>query len=434
MRADAPATEASFLRALPSLLLLALTMASGFTMMGAFGTVQESAKAELALTDTAMGLIQGVAVAIPLVLLSMPIGVLVDRRNRVRLLAIMAAVWTAGTALTAAAGTLAVLFAARMLVGIGTTGALTAALSLTADWCAPQARGRATLIVSLGKAIGIGLAFAAAGALFGLFSGPTGPRWFAGIAAWRSVHVVLSIASALLLLPLLILREPARREVATGSHASLAVVTAELWRRRAFLIPVFVGQASVVMADTAAVIWAAPVLSRLHHLRPDQFAGWMGLLVFGTNLVGTVIGGIAADLGQRSERRGGLLVGAVIAALVGVPAALFPLAGSVGLFAAALGTLALAGAVTSVIVSVALTVLIPNELRGFCIGAFIAVAGLVGYGIAPPLVAVVSGWMGGEAMIGRALGLVGVVVGIISVLAFAAATRHAPAAAASQPV
>ena len=47
----------------------------------------------------------------------------------------------------------------------------------------------------------------------------------------------------------------------------------------------------------------------------------------------------------------------------------------------------LCGTVTGLVTSVALTVLLPNELRGLCIGAFIAIAGLIGFGVAPSLVA-----------------------------------------------
>src|SRR3546814_4931614 len=69
-----------------------------------------------------------------MVLFSIPIGILVDRRNRVRLTIGLALLWTLGTSLTAFAPSAGLLTAARMLVGIGSTGSLTAALSLCADF------------------------------------------------------------------------------------------------------------------------------------------------------------------------------------------------------------------------------------------------------------------------------------------------------------
>ena len=136
-RLTAPAT-------LVPLLLLALVTTMGFTALGSFGTIQESAKAELALSDDALALIQGLGAAVPMVLFSIPIGILVDRRNRVRLTIGLALLWTLGTLLTAFAPSAEWLTAARMLVGIGSTGSLTAALF-----------GRAMLIVNLGKALGV---------------------------------------------------------------------------------------------------------------------------------------------------------------------------------------------------------------------------------------------------------------------------------------
>lgn len=423
----------TFHNRLTALLVLAIAMGAGFTMMGSFSMVQEGAKAEMGLSDTMLGIIQGVSAAVPLVLFSIPIGILVDRRNRVRLLIALSLVWTGGTLLTALAQSMPVLFAARMMAGIGTTGALTAALSLTADLCPPEQRGRAMLVVTLGKCLGQAGAFALTGWLFGLMLHVTLPG-FTALPAWRTAHVLLAAISLCLTLPLLMLQEPQRHEVAAGIHAPFRVVAGELWARRAFLIPLFLGQVGVVMADAAAAIWASPVLSRSYGLSPEDFAGWMGALIFATGFLGSILGGIAADMGHRSARRGGLLTGAVVAAAIGVPAALFPVAPSVPLFAFAIGTLMFCGTITGLVTSVALTVLIPNELRGLCIGAFIALAGLVGFGIAPSLVTAVSTLLGGERHLGQGLAIVGVAVSMISVIAFGQAMRRAPLSAVREPI
>ena len=117
---------------------------------------------------------------------------------------------------------------------------------------------------------------------------------------------------------------------------------------------------------------------------------------------------------------------AIVGLLIGVPAALFPLSGSIPVFALALGTLMLAGTITGLITSVAITVMLPNELRGLCLGAFIAFAGLVGYGIAPPLVGWVSLLLGGEQHLAAGLTIVGVATSIAALCAFFVAMRRAP--------
>ncbi|MBJ6120854.1 MFS transporter [Sphingomonas mollis] len=415
-------------RTLPSLLMLTLAMAIGFTMMASFGTVQEGAKVELGLSDAMLGVIQGVSAALALVVFSIPVGILVDRFRRTHVLVALALVWTVGTAMTAVANGPTMLFVARVLTATGTTGALTAALSITADLCAPERRGRAMLLVNIGKMAGLAAAFGVGGWLFGRIAAGGLPI-MGGMAPWRGTHAVLAIVGLILILPLFLLREPARHEVAATTHAPFRVLATELWARRVFLAPLFIGQVAVVMADNAALVWAAPVLARHYGLHPGDFAGWMGALVFGCGLAGTLLGGFAADWGQKSGMRGGLLLGAVVAAVIGVPAALFPISPTVTWFAVAFGALSLCGAITGLITSVALTVLIPNELRGLCIGAFIAFAGLIGFGIAPLLVTGISSVLGGESHLGPALAIVGVGTGMLAVLGFVLAMRSAPVSA-----
>ena len=128
------------------------------------------------------------------------------------------------------------------------------------------------------------------------------------------------------------------------------------------------------------------------------------------------------------------MIGAIIAAAVGVPAACFPIMPDATSNIVMLGILTLAGTVTGLVTSVALTVLLPNELRGLSIGAFIAIAGLIGFGLTPPLVALVGRWLGGEQQLGLALAIVGVIVSLLSVVGFALAMRHAPDAPREHPV
>lgn len=409
--------DAGFARSLPALLALSLAMTVGFTLLGSFSTIQEAAKAELRLSDYAMSLVQGASAAVPMVLLSIPIGILVDRTNRIRVMIVLAALAVSGTVLTAYAPDAPTLFVARMLAAIGTTGSLTAALSVAADVVAPAHRGRAALMTTLGKMLGVAGGFTVTGWLAGTFAARNID--LLGLSDWRGVHLALAALGLLLSLPLLFLREPVRHEVeADDARVPLRIAAAQLWSRRRFLGPLFAGQVTVVMADHAAIIWAAPILTRNHGLQPSDFAGWMGGLMLATGVLGAIVGGLSADWGQRSGRRGGILLGAVIAAAVSVPAALFPLLPDVTGFALALGVLTLGGTVTGLVVSVALTVLLPNELRGLCIGAFIAIAGLIGFGVAPTLVAFVSDLMGGEKHLAPALALVGVTVSALSVFAF----------------
>jgi len=408
-----------------SLLLVSLAMLVGFTMLQSFGIMAESAKAEMGLTDSELAIVQGVSAAIPLVLFSIPIGIWVDRWNRVAILIIMALGWTLGTVITAAASTTTILFFGRMLTAIGTTGGLTAVLSLASDYCRPEQRGRAIVVPNIAKTAGVAAGFTISGVLLGAIAGQQLPNLF-GVSTWRSAQWMLALGSAVFILPLLLLREPMRHEVEAEPGAPIKVVLGELKARRAWIVPLFVGQTSVVMADAAAAIWVSPVLERSYHLQPAQFAGWVGAIVLATGIIGSIVGGVVADMGQSSRIRGGLMIGAIAAAALGIPTALFPIMPGVGSFAIAFFLLTLAGNVTAMVASVALTVWLPNELRGLAIGAFIAIAGLIGFGIAPSLVTLVSGWLGGESHLATALAIVGVAVSLVSVAGFWLAMKRAP--------
>ncbi|WP_374648100.1 MFS transporter [Rhizorhabdus sp.] len=426
---------AGFAATAPALLLLAGAVAAGRVSSEVFAVVQEAAKAELRLSDLELSLVQGVAAAIPLAAMSLPIGLMIDRLNRLRLLLCLGLAWTAGLFLAGLANDVTMLFIAKMLSSLGANCSIAVVISMAADLCAPSKRGAAMLVLTLGKWAGTAAAFALGGWLLGALAGSAVPFRLGGLSPWRGVHLVLAMMSTfVVMLLLLFLREPARQETVRAGRTSAKDVFRELWARRSFLLPLFVGQVSVAMVDTAAGIWAAPILSRSYGLQPHQFAGPMGLVIFGAGVLGAVIGGVAADAGHKSARRGGILIGAVVAAIVSVPAALFPLAGSSGLFFLLLFLFLLCGTIAGLVVSAALATLLPNELRGFSLGLFIAIAGVIGFGIAPLFITIVSGWLGGESQLGLALAAVGTGVSLFAALVFPFALRNAPLNALDKPI
>ncbi|CAL1690512.1 sugar efflux transporter [Brevundimonas subvibrioides] len=406
-----------------TLTILSLSIAAGCAVQAAFGPVQEFARTDLDMTDLQMGLVQGMAVAIPAGLLSIPVGWMADHSNRVRMMLVLAVLWSVGAAASAFATSFELLFAARMLSALGLTVVLPVAISIAADLSPPDKRGRSLLLLSMGKVFGLALAFALGGALFGVLSARTEPLF--GMAAWRATQLIFAGGSALLLLPLLLLREPARQEVATAGAGFRASMLA-LWERRAFLAPLFIGQITVIMADASASIWATPVLMRTYGLQPAQFGGWMGLVLLGSGVIGTIAGGLAADAGLKRGGGRGLLMGAVVASAIGIPAALFPTMPGVPGFAILLTALLLAGTATGLITATAIAVLVPNQFRALCLGSFVVVGSFIGFGVAPSLVTIISEQVGGEGALAPALAGVGLTSSLLSLIAFALAARAAP--------
>jgi hypothetical protein len=85
----------------------------------------------------------------------------------------------------------------------------------------------------------------------------------------------------------------------------------------------------------------------------------------------------------------------------------------------------LGGAIAGLITATAIAVLVPNELRGVCLGAFIVVGAVFGFGVAPTAVTLVSGVLGGEAHVREGLTAVTLVSSSIAAIGFIAAAMSA---------
>jgi MFS family permease len=407
---------------LVQLALLAASLCAGSALRNLFSPLQETIRLDLGLSDTQMGLIQGAAMSIPMTLLSLPFGWLIDRSNRVRLLYGLSACWVGGTLITAFAHGFALLFLSRMLIGLGLFCAIPTTISLAADLSPRAYRGRAIFPLLVGDVIGASAAFTLGSAALGALSSPSTGQMM-GLSPWRMVHLIFGAVGLVTTLVLVaVLREPARYERSAATRASVLEALGGLWARRDLLIPLCVGQLGVVMADTAAGIWSAPLLARNYGLSIGQIGNRMGLVLLSTGLVGAVIGGVMADAGQSSRRGAGIMLGAVIVAASALPTSFYALMPGPAGFILMLSVLLLGGSAASIITSTALASVIPNELRGTSLSVFGVLNGLAGFGIAPTLVPAISGLIPRENDLGMALVVVTVLVNTVSLSGFFLAT------------
>ena len=147
-------------------------------------------KAEFHPSDTALGLLSGIAFAAIYSTLGIPIALMADRGSRKTIVSLSLLVWSAMTALCGLATSFTQLFLARIGVGIGEAGCSPAAHSMIADSFPPERRASAFGIYSLGIPIG---------AAFGVFAGGWINEWF----GWRTAGLGdASLRCALLLVTL----------------------------------------------------------------------------------------------------------------------------------------------------------------------------------------------------------------------------------------
>jgi len=118
----------------------------------------------LGVTDGQLGLISGLYFALFYCLISIPVGWLADRANRVRVLSVACAAWSAATIGCGLAANYPQLVAARMAVGVGEAGGVPPSYAIISDYFPPGRRGTALGLFNLGPPVGqaLGVAFGAA--------------------------------------------------------------------------------------------------------------------------------------------------------------------------------------------------------------------------------------------------------------------------------
>jgi predicted MFS family arabinose efflux permease len=152
----------------------------------------------LHVTDSQLGLIGGLYFALFYCFISIPVGWLADRTNRVNVLSLACALWSAATMACGLARTYPELVVARMTVGVGEAGGVPPSYAIISDYFPPGRRGTALGLFNLGPPIGAALGVAFGASIAAAFS-------------WRHAFIVLGavgLAAALVLV--LTVREPAR--------------------------------------------------------------------------------------------------------------------------------------------------------------------------------------------------------------------------------
>lgn len=378
------------------LLMLAAAAAAGLYARTALGPVQETLSRDLSLSDAQVSLLQGPALALPLLILSIPLGLLIDRKSRARMLMLAVALSGIGTALTAFAPSFAWLLAARCIVGFAAPATGVIAYAMISDLFTPATRGRATTVVVLGQLLGSSGAFLLGGYFLSLF-GSAGGNWRWAVAAMAALCVPFALLSLRIV-------EPQRKQHAAAAPVSQAWL--QLRQNRAVFIPLIVGMALVGLADGAALVWTAPLLERDFGLPPQRVGALVGSILLIAGVAGPLLGGWLADICH--ERGGPRLSVTTMAALaaVSLPCSLFALVPSPNGLAAALLIFVTLGPAISVMVTAVTLIVMPPELRGLCVSIKFATGTLFGIGVAPLAVGLLSSALGEAKGLREALALV----------------------------
>ena len=136
-------------------------------------------------------------------------------------------------------------------------------------------------------------------------------------------------------------------------------------------------------ADGAALVWVMPILSRTFSMTPGYGNSVMGMALVIGGLLGPVLGGTSADRCLRSGGASGAMAMLAGLALLSGVMGCFPFASGAPLASLLLTLFFVIGSMVISVALTLLTVLLPNELRGFSVSVLSVVEILLSFGIAP---------------------------------------------------
>jgi MFS family permease len=357
----------------------------------------EPIKNDLGLADWQLGALTGLAFALFYTVLGLPIARLAERADRVKIISVAVAVWSAFTVACGMAGNFIQLLIARIGVGVGEAGCTPPAHSLISDYTPAEKRASAIAFYSMG----IPLGSLAGMALGGLIADTYG--WRVAFFVAGAPGVILAIA-AWFTLP-----EPRRKAaaMAPADRPSMNEAIAELSRKPAFW------WMAIAAAVNAMVSYGHIAFYGSFYLRNHSeglqgmadvvnnalgvnfgalgFVGIaLGLLIGVFGAIGTFAGGQVTDRYVSKDARYFAYIPAVAAIAGFLPFLLAMLAGNVMVSFLALAVVTLLGSIWYGPVFACAQSLVQPRTRATASAVLLFVINLVGLGLGPLVAGIIS--------------------------------------------
>ena len=307
-----PVTEAAVpARNWYALLVLTLISACHFLDRTMISIIVEPVRKEFLLNDTQVGLLTGLAYGATFAIAGIPIGMLIDRMNRVRLLAALVCIWSGMTALAGLATSYTHLLFTRMAVGGSEAGGAPTSLSLISDFFPPSKRS---------TAVGYFFLATGTGAVVSVFIGGYMTAHF----GWRTAMMVAGAPGIVLaLLFVLTVREPKRgaMEADRGKNVVKPAGVKEVLRyvsTNDAIRNLLLGVCFAAGGVSTIAAWLPAFMMRFHGFDIKE-AGFSVALAGGIFAsLGSLLGGFLSDklASANARRRMDLAMGAVLLAAV----------------------------------------------------------------------------------------------------------------------
>jgi MFS family permease len=345
-----------------------------------FAVLLQSIKVEFALSDTALGLLGGVAFGVFYATLGLPVAWLADRYDRRTLLAGALALWSAFTAACSLATGAVSLFLARVGVGFGEAGGSPPSVSLVADYFPRERRAFALGVLYLYIPLGFVVGYLLGG-------------WLNDRVGWRAACLWLGLPGiALAVLVRLTLREPPRGGALGEAAPPPLLATLRSFAARPALRQLPLGGAAHGAGAFAAALWLPAYFMRTFEMSSAAAGAWLALAYGLGGALGVCCGGLLADaLVARTGDQRWYALWPVVLLLASVPVTLtLYLAAAPGVAVAALLAGAFLGHAFLGPVAALLQNLAGPERRAVAAAFYVFLVNLVSMGLGPVAVGYLS--------------------------------------------
>ncbi|GLQ19583.1 MFS transporter [Algimonas porphyrae] len=369
---------------------LTIAYISSFLDRYILGLLIDPIKDSTGATDTQMGFLASAFTWI-YALAAVPLGFLVDRANRTKLVAIGIAVWSAATVWTGTAKSFLTLFAARATVGVGEAVLSPAAFSMIGDSFPKERRGLPIAVYSMALVIGAALAnLLSAGVLrWARTVGDVTLPLIGSVETWQFIFIVVGAPGFLIAIVFLFLREPRRIESSPREGASLG--DAFRWigaNAAAFFtfVPIFMCMVAIAYGQ----FFNAAMFSRTWGWDTSTYALFNGLSILAISPVTYVIAGRLSDKRVSAGDRTAPLKLAILGLFIMIPSAAIAPILPTGILAFLMfcTTTVGIGLVSATGVN-ALLAIVPGDVRGVVVAIYYFFISFIGGALSPPFI----GWL-----------------------------------------
>lgn len=374
--------------------ILALMFMLAYVDRQVLAILAEPIKRDLGLSDSQIGLIIGFAFFLSYSIAAIPIGQLVDRVSRRRVVAVGVAAWSVLTAAGGMAANFWQLATARALVGVGEASIFPAGASLIGDSFPPHKRMRPSTLFIFGGTLGGAVAYMLGGALLKAYQPLDGvPLPIIGaVRPWQLVFLTLGAIGLMFTLIALLIREPPRVDAQSGQQTreagGMREVFAYLLGEGRGLFAIILSLGCMLLLTFGLMAWLPTLFLRRFDWPSDRTGATVGAIAMMTAILGMLLANVVTErFAKRNPKdaipRAGLWFSCLCA---------LPMIGSVLMPKGEWVALALFPAFTCVMGFAPLTqgaiqLVAPSRMRGRVNGVYVLVTSLFSAALGPSVVA-----------------------------------------------